>query len=254
MRATSGGASGRRGAGATKVTVYRLGKTLAFPPPEEAEPSGLLAVGGDLASDRLLLAYAMGIFPWYTDDTPILWFSPDPRGVLTPGSLVVHRSLARRVRSASFVVTLDRAFGDVVRGCASAPRDGQQGTWITEDMIAAYERLHALGFAHSVETWMDGELVGGLYGVSLGTAFFGESMFSRERDASKVALVHLVRQLDRWRFGLIDCQVRNDHLASLGAEQWPRQRFLESLARALQDPTRRGVWSFDEDSLTLRTG
>ncbi len=235
------------------MTVYRLGKTLAFPPPEEAEPSGLLAVGGDLASERLLLAYAMGIFPWYTDDTPILWFSPDPRGVLTPASLVVHRSLARRVRSGSFEVTLDRAFGEVIRGCAASPRDGQQGTWITEDMIAAYERLHGLGFAHSVEAWKDGALAGGLYGVSLGSAFFGESMFSRERDASKVALVHLVRQLGRWGFRLIDCQVRNDHLASLGAEQWPRQRFLESLSQALQDPTRRGPWCFDDDSLALRT-
>jgi leucyl/phenylalanyl-tRNA--protein transferase len=254
MRATSGETPTRREAGARQVTVYRLGKTLAFPPPEEAEPSGLLAVGGDLTSERLLLAYAMGIFPWYTDDTPILWFSPDPRGVLAPDSLVVHRSLARRVRSGCFEVTLDRAFGDVIRGCASAPRDGQQGTWITEDMIAAYERLHGLGFAHSVEAWNDGTLVGGLYGVSLGTAFFGESMFSRERDASKVALVHLVRQLGRWGFGLIDCQVRNDHLASLGAEQWPRQRFLGALSRALQDGTRRGSWSFDEGSLGLRTG
>jgi leucyl/phenylalanyl-tRNA--protein transferase len=234
------------------VTVYRLGKTLAFPPPEEAEPSGLLAVGGDLASDRLLLAYAMGIFPWYTDDTPILWFSPDPRGVLTPATLVVHRSLARRVRSMCYEITLDRAFSDVIRGCANSPREGQQGTWITEDMITAYESLYTLGFAHSVEAWKDGELVGGLYGVSLGSAFFGESMFSRARDASKVALVHLVRQLGVWGFGLIDCQVRNDHLASLGAEQWPRERFLQALSRALQDGTRRGAWSFDADSLAQR--
>ncbi len=230
------------------MTVYRLGKTLAFPPPEEAEPSGLLAVGGDLSPDRLLLAYAMGIFPWYTDDTPILWFSPDPRGVLTPATLVVHRSLARRVRSGCYEVTLDRAFGDVIRGCADSPREGQLGTWITGDMIRAYEALHALGFAHSVETWRDGRLVGGLYGVSLGSAFFGESMFSRERDASKVALVRLVRQLGRWGFGLVDCQVRNDHLASLGAEQWRRTRFLEALANCLQDPTRRGPWSFDDDA------
>ena len=234
------------------MTVYRLGKTLAFPPPEEAEPSGLLAVGGDLAPDRLLLAYAMGIFPWYTDDTPILWFSPDPRGVLTPASLVVHRSLARRVRSRCYEVTLDRAFGDVIRGCAAAPREGQFGTWITDDMIAAYEGLHALGFAHSVEAWKDGTLVGGLYGVSIGSAFFGESMFSCERDASKVALVHLVRQLALWGFGLLDCQVRNDHLASLGAEQWPRERFLASLARCLQDATRRGPWKFDDDFLARR--
>jgi leucyl/phenylalanyl-tRNA--protein transferase len=234
------------------MTVYRLGKTLAFPPPEEAEPSGLLAVGGDLEPDRLLLAYAMGIFPWYTDDTPILWFSPDPRGVLTPGTLVVHRSLARRLRSCCYEVTLDRAFEDVVRGCAAAPRDGQFGTWITEDMIAAYSRLHELGFAHSVEAWSEGVLVGGLYGVSIGRAFFGESMFSRERDASKVALVHLVRQLDLWGFDLVDCQVRNNHLASLGAEQWPREKFLASLSRSLQGTTRRGPWTFDADSLPRR--
>ena len=236
------------------MTVYRLGKTLAFPPPEEAEPSGLLAVGGDLAPDRLLLAYAMGIFPWYTDDTPILWFSPDPRGVLTPETMVVHRSLARRVRSLRYEVTLDRAFGDVIRGCAGAPREGQLGTWITGDMVAAYRALHELGFAHSVEVWKDGSLAGGLYGVSIGNAFFGESMFSRERDASKVALVHLVRQLGFWGFELLDCQVRNDHLASLGAEQWPRERFLACLTRCLQSATRRGPWTFDEDSLERRIG
>jgi leucyl/phenylalanyl-tRNA---protein transferase len=229
------------------VTVYRLGKTLAFPPPEEAEPNGLLAVGGDLTPDRLLLAYAMGIFPWYTEETPILWFSPDPRGVLTPKTLVVHRKLARRVRSGGFDVTLDRAFGRVIRGCAEVPREGQKGTWITDDMIAAYEQLHEMGFAHSVETWEGGELVGGLYGVSLGTAFFGESMFSRRTDASKVALVQLVRQIERWGFELIDCQVRNDHLASLGAEQWPRERFLTALTSCLHFPTRRGPWSLDAD-------
>lgn len=229
------------------MTVYRLGKTLAFPPPEEADPNGLLAVGGDLTPERLLLAYAMGIFPWYTDDTPILWFSPDPRGVLTPAGLIVHRSLARRVRSGFFKVTLDLAFGDVIRACAAAPRDGQKGTWITGDMIAAYEELHALGFAHSIEAWKGDELAGGLYGVSLGSAFFGESMFSRDRDASKVALVHLVKQLERWGFGFVDCQVRNDHLASLGAEQWPRPRFLEVLTRCLQDPTRGSAWRFDDD-------
>lgn len=230
------------------VTVYRLGKTLAFPPPEEADPNGLLAVGGDLATDRLLLAYAMGIFPWYSEGTPILWFSPDPRGVLTAGSLVVHRSLARRIRSGCYTVTLDRAFGEVIRGCAATSRGGQLGTWITGDMISAYERLHELGFAHSVEAWSDGELAGGLYGVSLGTAFFGESMFSTQRDASKVALVQLVGQLDGWGFDLVDCQVRNDHLAALGAQQWPRERFLAALSGCLQSRTRRGKWSFDEAS------
>ena len=229
------------------MTVYRLGKTLAFPPPEEAEPNGLLAVGGDLTCDRLLLAYAMGIFPWYTSETPILWFSPDPRGVLTPQTLVVHRSLARRVRSEELEVTLDRAFARVIRSCASVPRRGQNGTWITADMIAAYDALFELGFAHSVEVWRAGDLVGGLYGVSLGAAFFGESMFAQERDVSKVALVHLVHQLERWKFELIDCQVRNEHLASLGAEQWPRERFLAALSSALHQRTRRGPWRFDAD-------
>ncbi len=235
------------------MTVYRLGKTLAFPPPEEAEPNGLLAIGGDLTPERLLLAYAMGIFPWYTEDTPILWFSPDPRGVLPPGSLVVHRSLARRVRSRCYEITLDRAFGDVIRGCAAAPRDRQKGTWITDDMISAYTSLHQLGFAHSVEAWQDGALVGGLYGVSLGTAFFGESMFSRQSDASKVALVHLVRQLELWGFAMVDCQVRNDHLASLGAEQWPRERFLAALSGCVRERTRPGPWCFDDDSLVQRS-
>lgn len=229
------------------MTVYRLGKTLAFPPPEEADPNGLLAVGGDLTTDRLLLAYAMGIFPWYTEDTPILWFSPDPRGVLTPRTMVVHRSLAKRARAGFDRVTMDTAFSDVIRGCSQSVREGQSGTWITAEMIMAYEELHRLGFAHSVEVWKHDELVGGLYGVSLGSAFFGESMFSRVSDASKVALVHLVNQLDRWSFDLIDCQVRNDHLASLGAEEWPRERFLAELTASLQRPTRVGVWSFDAD-------
>lgn len=232
------------------MTVYRLGRTLAFPPPEEAEPNGLLAVGGDLEPERLLLAYSMGIFPWYNDDTPILWFSPDPRGVLLPHRVVVHRSLAKRARSGRFTVTMDLAFGDVIRACSAVPRDGQKGTWITDDMIAAYDRLHALGFAHSVETWSDGRLAGGLYGVSLGSAFFGESMFSHETDASKVALVALARQVRAWGFDMIDCQVRNDHLASLGAEEWPRERFLAALARSLQAPTRRGPWSFDDEGAT----
>jgi leucyl/phenylalanyl-tRNA--protein transferase len=173
--------------------------------------------------------------------------------VLTPGGLVVHRSLARRVRSRPYEVTLDRAFGDVIRGCADAPRGGQKGTWITADMIAAYEELFRLGFAHSVEAWRGHELVGGLYGVSLGTAFFGESMFARERDASKVAFVHLVRQLGLWSFELLDCQVRNDHLASLGADEWPRARFLAALARSLQGPTLRGPWRFDPSSEGERT-
>lgn len=233
------------------MTVYRLEKTLAFPPPEEAEPSGLLAVGGDLEPERLLLAYAMGIFPWFADDSPILWFSPDPRGILLPRDLVVHSSLAKRIRGGRLRITMDRAFDEVVRSCAAAPRRGQDGTWITADMIEAYGRLHELGFAHSVEAWSGETLVGGVYGVSLGGAFFGESMFARSRDASKVAFAHLVRQLERWGFDFVDCQIRNPHLASLGAVEWPRARFLEALARALVRRTRRGPWRFDEDLTPL---
>jgi len=231
--------------GSRIVTVYRIDNVLAFPPPEEAEPSGLLAVGGDLSARRLVLAYAMGIFPWYTEGSPILWFSPDPRGVLVPARLSVSRSLRKRLRSGHFEVFIDDDFGGVIRRCAEAERPGQRGTWITADMIEAYERLFELGVAHSVEVRRAGRLVGGLYGVSLGGAFFGESMFALEADASKVALVWLVRQLERRGFEMIDCQVRNEHLRSMGAEEWPRERFLAALARCLQTPTHAGPWSFD---------
>jgi len=227
------------------VTVYRIDDVLAFPPPEEAEPSGLLAVGGDLSARRLVLAYAMGIFPWYSEGSPILWFSPDPRGVLLPERLSVSRSLRRRLRAGHFEVSVDTDFGGVLRRCAEVARPGQQGTWITGDMIDAYSRLFDLGVAHSVEVRREGRLVGGLYGVSLGSAFFGESMFSLETDASKVALVWLVRQLARRGFEMIDCQVRNEHLRNMGAEEWPRERFLSLLARCLHTPTQAGPWSFD---------
>jgi len=231
----------------THVPVYRLDNALIFPPPEEADPSGLLAVGGDLSPGRLLLAYAMGIFPWYTEETPLLWFSPDPRGILLPEHLRVSRSLRKRLRLRNYEVTLDRDFGAVMRACATVERRRQDGTWITPEMLEAYERLHRLGVAHSVEVWSSGELVGGLYGVSLGSVFFGESMFSIMTDASKIALVWLTRQLQRWGFSLIDCQIRNEHLLNMGADEVARERFLQLLAGALQSPTRRGPWSFDDD-------
>jgi leucyl/phenylalanyl-tRNA--protein transferase len=229
------------------MPVYRLGRELVFPPPEAAEPGGLLAVGGDLAPARLLLAYSQGIFPWYDESLPILWHSPDPRMVLLPGELHVSRSLARTLRRRRFAVTLDRAFAGVIAACAETPRAYGPGTWITAEMRAAYVRLHEQGFAHSAEAWCGGELAGGVYGVALGACFFGESMFTRRRDASKVAFATLVRQLERWSFSLVDCQVHTGHLARLGARQWPRARFLRHLRRALGSETRRGPWRLDAD-------
>jgi leucyl/phenylalanyl-tRNA--protein transferase len=233
------------------MPVYRLGREFAFPPPEEAEPSGLLAVGGGLEPRRLVLAYSRGIFPWYEEGLPILWHSPDPRMVLLPGELRVSRSLGKVLRRRCFVLTLDTAFEDVIRACAEVKRPQQPGTWITEEMIAAYIQIHELGLAHSAEAWEQGKLVGGLYGVSLGSCFFGESMFALRSDASKVAFVTLVQQLERWGVDLIDCQVHTEHLARFGACQWPRARFLEHLARGLEKETRSGRWHFDADLVTL---
>jgi leucyl/phenylalanyl-tRNA--protein transferase len=220
---------------------------IRFPPVEFASPEGLLAVGGDLSAERLLEAYRRGIFPWYNDGQPILWWSPDPRMVLFPAELKVSRSLRKRLRRADYSVRCDTCFRAVMEGCA-APRRGQApGTWITAEMIEAYLRLHELGYAHSVECWRGEELLGGLYGVALGGAFFGESMFSRAPDASKVALVHLVRQLERWGFRFIDCQVSSAHLASLGAVEIRRNAFLALLEEALRLPDRRGPWRLDAD-------
>ncbi len=207
-----------------------------FPDPAlaETDPDGLLAVGGDLAPQRLVNAYRQGVFPWYSAGQPLLWWSPDPRMVLFPEKLHISRSLRKTLRRGAFEVTFDQDFGGVVRGCA-APRGEGEGTWITPEMIQAYERLHRLGLAHSVECWHQGELAGGLYGVALGSLFFGESMFSRRRDASKAAFVHLVRTLQALGSPLIDCQVYNDHLASLGAELIPRRRFLDLLTAHVDD-------------------
>jgi leucyl/phenylalanyl-tRNA--protein transferase len=227
------------------VPVYRLTSELSFPSPEAAEPGGLLAVGGDLGVERLLLAYSMGIFPWYEDGLPILWHSPDPRMILLPDHLRVSRSLRKALRDQSFEIRLDGDFEAVIRACACAPRDGQDGTWITDEMIDAYLRLFELGCAHCSEAWSGGELAGGLYGVSLGGCFFGESMFASSANASKVAFVALVEQLARWEFDLIDCQVHTDHLARFGATEWPRSRFLAALEESLTKQTRRGRWRFD---------
>ena len=221
-------------------------KTSFFPSVESAmrEPNGLLAMGGDLSVERLLDAYRHGIFPWFNPGEPILWWSPDPRMVLVPHEIRVTRSLAKRIRNGGFEVRVDTAFADVMRACAG-PRDGADGTWISPAMIAAYTRLHQAGYAHSVETWHDGALVGGLYGVAIGRMFYGESMFSRMADASKVALVRLARQLQRWEFGLIDCQMETPHLASLGAHTLPRAAFTTRLAELVNLPHHPGPWHFD---------
>lgn len=221
---------------------------LRFPPVELASPEGLLAVGGDLRAERLLEAYRHGIFPWYNPGQPILWWSPDPRAVLFPSKLKVARSLRKTLRRKKFDVTLDTVFRDVIRHCA-LPRPGNPagGTWIMPEMIEAYGVLHDRGLAHSVESWREEKLVGGLYGVAMGNAFFGESMFSRETDASKVAFVHLTRQLERWGYAFIDCQISSAHLFSLGAEEIRRHDFMARLQQALKQPDRPGRWRFDAD-------
>lgn len=224
------------------MTVYRLPEELVFPSPDEADEDGLLAVGGDLTPERLLLAYSQGIFPWPHEGWPMLWFSPDPRMVLDVSELRVQRSLRQVIRKGRFEVRFDTAFAEVVAGCKAVPRPGQAGTWITNGMRKAYQRLHDLGFAHSAEAWLDGELVGGLYGVSLGRAFFGESMFAKQPDASKVAFVALVEQLKRWEFHFVDAQVHTPHLERFGAKLIPREQYLQKLQRALEYPARRGPW------------
>jgi leucyl/phenylalanyl-tRNA--protein transferase len=199
------------------------------------EPNGLLAASEGLGPARLLAAYRRGIFPWYSAGQPVLWWSPDPRMVLRTAELKVSRSLGKIVRRGHFEVRVDTAFREVMRACAE-PRPDQGGTWITEAVRQAYGRLLELGHAHSVESWREGRLVGGLYGVAIGRMFFGESMFARETDASKVALVHLVRQLSRWQFPMIDCQQQTSHLATLGARPIPRASFAKELARLVHSP------------------
>jgi leucyl/phenylalanyl-tRNA--protein transferase len=225
--------------------IFRLDHRLIFPPPQLAEDSGVLAVGGDLSEDRLILAYSSGIFPWPHEGLPLLWHSPDPRTVLVPSEIHVGRSLEKSIRRGTYEVRLDTAFRQVMRGCSQKERPNQDGTWITDDMIEGYVALHRRGLAHSVEAWRGDELVGGLYGVSLGAAFFGESMFAEAPDASKVAFATLVRQLDRWGFDFVDCQVHTEHLERFGAVEWSRTHFLAALKRALKKPTRVGPWTFD---------
>jgi leucyl/phenylalanyl-tRNA--protein transferase len=229
--------------------MYRLSRNphdFRFPPVELASPEGLLAVGGDLQPERLLEAYRHGIFPWNNDDQPILWWSPDPRAVLFPSKLHISRSLERTIRRGTFTLTLDRCFREVMTQCAGPrPQYPEGGTWITPAMIKAYTTLHELGYAHSIEAWEEGQLVGGLYGVAIGGAFFGESMFSRATDASKVALVTLVRQLRAWGFQIFDCQQTSPHVMRLGAEEIPRRDFVKHLAAATTLLDRHGRWQLD---------
>lgn len=224
------------------MPVYALGRALAFPPVERAV-DGLLAVGGDLSPERLLLAYRSGIFPWYDDRLPILWHSPDPRCVIAVDRVHVGRSLRRVIAKKTYDVRFDTAFEDVIEACKATPRPGQDGTWITEEMQDAYVELHRRGYAHSVESWQDGELAGGLYGVSLGRIFFGESMFAWRPDASKVALVTLATTLREWGFPIIDAQVPTPHTLAMGAEQWPRAKFIDVLRTELAHDTRQGSWT-----------
>ena len=225
------------------MPIYLLGEDPElFPPPERADRTGLLAVGGDLSPERLLAAYSRGIFPWYNPGQPVLWHSPDPRFVLEPSRLHVGRSLRKTLNARVYDIRWDTAFADVITACAHVPRPGQDGTWITDEMRQAYCALHARGYAHSVEAWADGRLVGGFYGVSLGAAFFGESMFAHAPDASKVAFATAVARFQDWGFHFIDCQVETEHLARFGATHWPRRHFLQALAVALGEPTRQGRW------------
>ena len=232
------------------MPVYRLIDALVFPPPEHAE-QGLLAVGGDLRPERLLLAYKQGIFPWYSEGEPVWWHSPDPRFVLPPEAMRVQRSLAKVIGRRPFEVRFDTAFAEVIRRCGQKRRPGQRGTWITGAMRQAFTTLHQMGVAHSAEAWLEGRLVGGLYGVSLGDVYFGESMFADVDDASKVAFVALVRWMQARGIKLVDSQVRTEHLARFGAEDWPRERYLARLGELIHAPTRLGPWHITPDDPAL---
>lgn len=226
------------------MPVFVLSEKLGFPPPRLATPEGLLAVGGDLNEERLVLAYRTGIFPWYSEGEPILWWSPDPRLVLYPDQFHLPRSLSRTIRREGYEISMDRAFAEVITECGRLRHERGEGTWIVPEMVEAYGRLHRSGLAHSVEVWAAGDLVGGLYGVSLGAGFFGESMFSRRPDASKAALAALVCHIRGIGLHWIDCQVTTGHLLRMGAREIPREQYLAELQHAMRAPTRSGRWSW----------
>ncbi len=228
------------------MAIRWLSQKLVFPSPELADRDGVVAVGGDCSIPRLLLAYRSGIFPWpMDDDLPLFWFSPDPRWVVVPREAHVPRSLRKQMRRGIYEVRTDTNFAGVIAGCASVYRPTQQSTWITDELRMAYEALHYEGYAHSIEAWRDGSLVGGLYGVSLGGVFFGESMFATEPDASKVAFATLLGNLIHWGFHFVDCQTKTDHLQRFGSVPWSRRNFLKALEKAQEMPTRQGRWKFD---------
>jgi leucyl/phenylalanyl-tRNA--protein transferase len=225
------------------MPVYQIPDELLFPDPEFAEEDGLLGVGGDLSPPRLLLAYANGIFPWFSKGEPIMWWSPDPRCVLRPEKLKISTSLRQALKRGDYEVRFDACFEEVIRQCSATKRKGQRGTWITREMQEAYIKLHELGYAHSTEVFMDGKLAGGLYGVSIGGTYSGESMFHLRPEASKIALFHLVERLKERGYPLIDCQVTNQHLLSLGAEEMPRKEFLKQIIKNREKPGHSGRWT-----------
>ena len=229
------------------MPVYQLNRAHVFPDPREAHSSGIIAVGGDLHPERVLQAYYAGIFPWYSEDSPLYWYSPDPRFLLQTDSLKLQRSLKKRIRRGDYRITLDTAFDRVLQGCATVDRPDQDGTWLTQPLQSAFRVLHTHGFAHSVEAWRGDELVGGLYGVTIGRIFCGESMFATASDASKVAFAHLVRQLERWQYPVVDCQVHTPHLERFGAREVPREHFLAVLHELRTQPGIPGPWAFDAD-------
>lgn len=226
------------------MPVFRLSEKIEFPLPQFSREDGLLAVGGDLSEERILLAYSMGIFPWFSEGSPLLWWSPEPRLVLFPDEIRISKSLKKLLRQKKFKVTFDTAFKDVITACAEIRTFNGDETWISEEMIEAYCRLHESGYAHSVETWNGGALVGGLYGISLGKSFFGESMFAHESNASKVAFAELINFLSEKNFDLIDCQVTTEHLMSFGAVEISKSEFLYLLDKSLEHYTLKGNWHF----------
>jgi len=225
------------------MPVYQIPDELLFPDPELAEEDGLLGVGGDLSPARLLLAYASGIFPWFSKGEPIMWWSPDPRCVLRPEKLKISTSLRQALKKSNYEIRFDTCCEEVIQQCSAAKRKGQRGTWITREMVDAYIRLHEMGYAHSTEVFMDGKLAGGLYGISIGGTYSGESMFHLRPEASKIALYHLVQRLKEWKFPLIDCQVTNQHLLSLGAEEMLRKEFMKQLGKNLEKPGHQSAWA-----------